>query len=146
MLLSIAEPVEVYVAFSEGPEFWLHRKSDKVEIKQMQADLTELYSSPNSASVTPFFRPTVGSQLYAARCTDGSWYRAQLMLIKDSGVAEAHFVDYGDSHEVSLVNMRPLPSKWQSIPPFTIRCRLQVPNKPNHWPLSNFSRETANPI
>ena len=139
--------VEVYVAFAEGPDqFWLQKKSDEVDIGHLATELAQLYDSPNSASVAPSFRPTVGSQLYAARYSD-NWYRVQLMLIKDSAIAEAYFVDYGDSHEVPLVNLRPLPNKWLSASPFAARCRLQVPNKPNQWSqgIVEFFKRSCNP-
>jgi len=99
----------------------------------MHADLNQLYNSPNSAWALPSCSPTVGSQLYATRYSDGVWYRVKLILIKENAVGEAHFVDYGDSHEVPLANLHPLPSKWQAVSPFATRCQLQLPNKRDNW-------------
>lgn len=124
--------IEVYVAFAEGPDqFWLQKKSDENIIYEMQNELYDLFESNESV---PDLKPLVGQQqLYAARYSDGNWFRAQLTAAIDESTFEVKFVDYGDSHRISLLDLRPLPSKWQTIPPIAFCCRLQVPDGPDQW-------------
>ena len=125
---------EVFVSYVVSPDqFWIQKKSDADSLDDMRNEIYDMYDGPNSASVLPFFKPVVGSQIYAARHVDGDWYRVQLMAVSDHLSAEAHFVDYGDSHTVSWTHIRPLPKKWFNVAPFAIRCRLQIPNRPNQW-------------
>lgn len=56
-------------------------------------------------------------ELVSAKFSDGSWYRAKVRrssaLKKE---AEVTFIDYGNQDTVNFSNIRPLDSKFRSLP------------------------------
>ncbi|KAG9221028.1 hypothetical protein CCMSSC00406_0002372 [Pleurotus cornucopiae] len=66
-----------------------------------------------------------GGDLVSAKFSDGAWYRAKIRrsspLKKE---AEVTFIDYGNQDTVSFANIRPLESKFRSLPGQAHEARL----------------------
>lgn len=67
-----------------------------------------------------------GGDLVSAKFSDGAWYRAKIRrsspLKKE---AEVTFIDYGNQDTVSFANIRPLESKFRSLPGQAHEARLR---------------------
>jgi staphylococcal nuclease domain-containing protein 1 len=69
-----------------------------------------------TTSAPPNFEPKSGD-LVSAKFSDGSWYRAKIRRsspIKKE--AEVTFIDYGNQDTVAFSNIRPLDSRFRSLP------------------------------
>uniref|UniRef100_A0A8C5T4H4 Tudor domain containing 1 n=1 Tax=Malurus cyaneus samueli TaxID=2593467 RepID=A0A8C5T4H4_9PASS len=55
---------------------------------------------------------------------DGNWYRAVVQNVISNGTFQVSFVDYGNTEEVPLDNIRPIPSSFLKLPFQAIKCWL----------------------
>lgn len=62
---------------------------------------------------------------------DGNWYRALVKEILPNGNVKVHFVDYGNSEEVTADELQMMPSTFLKLPFQGIQCWLvgMVQNK-----------------
>ncbi|XP_060947063.1 tudor domain-containing 6 [Limanda limanda] len=83
--------------------------------------------------------PGVLGALCFAKYTDGHWYRGQIQDTKPA--IRVHFVDYGDTIEVAMSDLLPVPieaNAIMSVPVQAVLCGLsdvpaQVPSEANSW-------------
>ncbi|KII92084.1 hypothetical protein PLICRDRAFT_50514 [Plicaturopsis crispa FD-325 SS-3] len=78
-----------------------------------------------TAAVAPAGFVPKGGDLVSAKFSDGSWYRAKIRRsspIKKE--AEVTFIDYGNQDTVAFSNIRPLDSKFRSLPGQAHEARL----------------------
>ena len=58
-----------------------------------------------------------GGDLVSAKFSDGAWYRAKIRRASPvKKEAEVTFIDYGNQDTVAYSNIRPLDSKFRSLP------------------------------
>lgn len=58
-----------------------------------------------------------GGDLVSAKFSDGAWYRAKIRRASPvKKEAEVTFIDYGNQDTVAFSNIRPLDSKFRSLP------------------------------
>lgn len=55
---------------------------------------------------------------------DGNWYRALVRNVASHGNIKVHFVDYGNTEEVPLANIRQISSSFLTLPFQGIKCWL----------------------
>ena len=79
-----------------------------------------------SAPAAPAGFTPRGGELVSAKFSDGAWYRAKIR--RSSAVkkeAEVTFIDYGNQDTVSFANIRPLDSRFRSLPGQAHEARLR---------------------
>jgi hypothetical protein len=100
-------------------EFWLQLNPATVDALMTQID--EISAQGNLWVIRP--RVQVGS-LYVARYPDdGRWYRATVTSVIGSE-ATVYYVDYGNSCNVNVNNLREIPPSVAAIPPQAVKCSL----------------------
>jgi hypothetical protein len=99
-------------------EFWLQLNPAIVDALMTQID--EI--SANGELVIPL-RVEVGSFCLAQYSDDGRWYRATVTSIVGSD-ATGYYVDYGNSCNVKVDELREIPRTVTEIPPQAVMCSL----------------------
>lgn len=114
--------VEAYISYAKSAsQFWIQLKSDDERLASVEAKLQE-WCNLNAGPA----RPDVGGVYGVHHPVYETWYRARVRSISGQS-AEAHFIDYGDTHTVSIApdNITKLPDFLLEIPPLAVECRLK---------------------
>ena len=123
--LHAGQKEEVYVTHIESSsEFYVQLSSTFMELTQMMAHMSEVYSS-----MADDVRPeelVPGTPICAIFPEDGSWYRAVVESVPSEFEAEVHFIDYGNSSVVLLSDVRQLSRQFYDVPVQAVRCCLSV--------------------
>ena len=88
-------------------------------IKKLE-DLMAKFADHHSSSTVPEGLPrvSVGELVSAKFSHDGSWYRAKVIKVSSNKKnAFLVYVDYGNSEELPLTRLRPLPPQFSTLPP-----------------------------
>lgn len=111
MLTNVASPDSIFIQIL-SPE--------KVQsLAQLSADLNAHY---NGTSYPPFHAQT---NLMCAGLFSGSdWCRAFIDSMTPDGLVHVHYLDYGNSEVLSLLQVRPLAKNFQLLPPMALKCSL----------------------
>ncbi|XP_031971564.1 tudor domain-containing protein 1 isoform X1 [Corvus moneduloides] len=70
------------------------------------------------------FEPKNGDPCCAFYSEDGNWYRAVVQNVTSNGTVQVSFVDYGNTEEVPLDNIRQISSSFLELPFQAIKCWL----------------------
>ncbi|NXO12437.1 TDRD1 protein, partial [Oriolus oriolus] len=70
------------------------------------------------------FGPENGDPCCAFYSEDGNWYRAVVQNVTSDGTVRVSFVDYGNTEEVPLSNIRPISSSFLKLQFQAIKCWL----------------------
>ncbi|XP_058698038.1 tudor domain-containing protein 1 [Poecile atricapillus] len=70
------------------------------------------------------FEPKNGDPCCAFYSEDGNWYRAVVQNVTSDGIVRVSFVDYGNTEEVPLDNIRQISSSFLKLPFQAIKCWL----------------------
>ena len=128
----VYKPVTVCVTSATSPhDFWCRCVDDAstTELPLLMDLIADLYSgtADDEPSVdSPVDLVLDDGMLYAARYTDGVWYRAKVISSQQSTPATVNvlFVDYGTKTEVLASDLRPLPDNCLTLPPQAVHCSL----------------------
>ncbi|TFK44793.1 hypothetical protein BDQ12DRAFT_702162 [Crucibulum laeve] len=83
-------------------------------LERLMRDFSIHHRSPIS---TPSNFTPKGGDLVSAKFSDGAWYRAKIRRASPlKKEAEVTFIDYGNQDTISFSNIRPLDSKFRSLP------------------------------
>ncbi|XP_071965838.1 tudor domain-containing protein 15-like isoform X2 [Antedon mediterranea] len=111
----------VMISHSDDPgNFWCHIAEKIPEIDALMDDLFEAYDSDNIQ--------ILGSKAKAgmsccAKYSDGSWYRAKILKIKGQEAA-IQYVDYGNTSDTEINELKPLLPNFANLPEQAIACSL----------------------
>ena len=129
----INQPLECTVTCVESPaEVYCQLQTATPLAEGMLESLYTFYAEENAGEVLK--NPEVGMAC-AAPFTDGSWYRAKIIAL-NAELATAHYVDYGNSAEVPVSDLRVLDPQFSSEPLHSLKCLLsgiQPIGKENEW-------------
>ncbi|XP_041875297.1 tudor domain-containing protein 1 isoform X5 [Corvus kubaryi] len=78
------------------------------------------------------FEPKNGDPCCAFYSEDGNWYRAVVQNVTSNGTVQVSFVDYGNTEEVPLDNIRQISSSFLELPFQAIKCWLSATSL-GHW-------------
>ncbi len=139
----VVSPVEMYVQLATTEVATM--------LDKLSADLNNnLSSNPPVSLITK--APLVKGSLCAAKFSDGSWYRAEVLSVSGTS-CEVRFIDYGNKDMVDLKNMTFCPEEFLSAPCFAIQCGLAGVESPNSnksiWPeesILHLKQQTANKL
>ncbi|XP_060027226.1 tudor domain-containing protein 1 [Erinaceus europaeus] len=131
--LSVDQTVDVVVCMIYSPgEFYCHvLKEDALKkLNDLNKSLAEYcqQKSPNN------FKAEIGQPCCAFFAGDGNWYRALIKELLPSGNVKVHFVDYGNTEEVTADELQMISSKYLKLPFQGLQCWLvDIQPKNRHW-------------
>lgn len=113
----------VFVSHITSPaEFWIQYESNTSYIEEMENRLLEAKSFPLLDTV-------VEGVVCAAEFTDGLWYRARVVQVRDG--VEVLFFDYGNRS--ASTELRRLPGDLLTVPPLAKCCSLPLLEGVKDW-------------
>lgn len=125
LFLHAGQKEEVYVTHIESSlEFYVQLSSTYMELTQMMAHISEVYSSMADDVRPEDLLP--GTPICAIFPEDGSWYRAVVESFPSEFEAKVQFVDYGNSSVVLLSDVRQLSRQFYDLPVQAVRCCLPM--------------------
>ena len=126
--LELASTHEVYVVSCAGPHSFICHLSDYSDaLDSISAHLTKLYSSVGDGGLSYALTdtPKEGDFVVAVFSQDQESYRAVVTKVCDgSSSCHIHFVDCGNSEEVSVENLRIPDPCLAAYPPLAYECFL----------------------
>lgn len=134
--------LEVFVSAVEHPShFWVQIVSARAkELDIMVEELTEYYSCPNNQKLHVLEEVKVGDYVAAPFDHDQKWYRGRIDYVEEESYSTqdkkitVYYVDFGDSEDMTLRNVRGLSEKYLQLPFQAIECTLaRVEPKGGKW-------------
>jgi len=115
---------DVNVTFAVSPSSFVvqpYNEGHKLEL--LMTELNSYYTvASNQREVDS--AEVVEGRYFAARHTDGFWYRVNVVNVIDAETAAVRYVDYGDLTMVSLSDLQPLWGQFRNLPYQAISARL----------------------
>lgn len=116
------EPVDVYISHVNTPgDFYVQMVNQEEHLHELMEKLANMYESETEGLVINSV--TQGQAFCAKYSEDEAWYRAEVTQVEGDNVTVL-FVDYGNSEETTLTNLRALNDEFLAEPPYAIRCKL----------------------
>ena len=109
------EIFDVFLSYIENPDSFYCQvvAEDFVKIHNYLPELNRYFSSDvNKVD----YHPVVGEICAALYEEDQQWCRAKVMKILTSNLCKVFFVDFGNTADVSLQCVQPLPDQYHSLP------------------------------
>ncbi|XP_040342448.1 tudor domain-containing protein 1 isoform X3 [Herpailurus yagouaroundi] len=138
--LTVDQTVDVVVCMIYSPgEFYCHVLKEDA-LKKLN-DLNKSLAEYCQQKVPNDFKAEIGQLCCAPFAGDGNWYRALVKEILPAGNVKVHFVDYGNTEEVTADELQMIPSKFLKLPCQGIRCWLaDIEPKNRHWTKEAITR------
>ena len=119
----IGEYFDVHVSMAAHPgNFTIQPFDDKHSLETMMMQLQETcraYKGP-----APSVDTIREGKLYAAKHTDGNWYRVCVSGVMKEQMVSVYFCDFGDVSVLPLDKLQPLKSQFLELPYQAIKARL----------------------
>ncbi|XP_058155463.1 tudor domain-containing protein 1 [Dasypus novemcinctus] len=138
--LVVDQTVDVVVCMIYSPgEFYCHvlKKDALTKLNDLNKSLAEYCQQklPNG------FKAEIGQPCCAFFAGDGNWYRALVKEILPNGNVKVHFVDYGNTEEVTADELQMISSKFLKLPFQGVQCWLvDIQPKNKHWTKEAIAR------
>ncbi|MFT7804212.1 tudor and KH domain-containing protein-like [Arapaima gigas] len=119
------EHLEVYVsAFANPQHFWIQVLGVRsLHLDKLTAEMGRFYD--NGTSTEQKVEKVVVGDIVAAPYRDhGTWNRARVLSVLQSGLVDLYYVDYGDNDELPPESLRRMRSDFLSLPFQAIECSL----------------------
>ncbi|XP_035535170.1 tudor domain-containing protein 6 isoform X2 [Morone saxatilis] len=114
---------EAYVAaINDAQTFWC-QAADSEELDKITSRVSEVGATADHKHIDPG-SVSPGSPCIALFPDDHLWYRAEV-IDKDGDELSVLFVDYGNKSQVSLTDVREMPSDLMETPPQAFLCKLE---------------------
>ncbi|XP_008287587.1 tudor and KH domain-containing protein isoform X2 [Stegastes partitus] len=141
------EHLEVYLSASENPNhFWIQILGVRsLQLDKLTEEMNRFYNSGNPTEHR--VETIVVGDIVAATYRDhGTWNRARVLGVLNSGLVDLYYVDFGDNGELPRDSLRRMRSDFLSLPFQAIECNLAgVRPKVDVWTeeaLDEFERLT----
>ena len=117
--LKVGSKVEATMLYVSSPdEFWVHVTSERsADLEAMSAELQAACEGGSAEAVDV----TVDCVVAAFCEGDSLWYRARVTA-QNGDTITVHYVDYGNSEEVPLASIKPLPEQHWKLPAQATKC------------------------
>ncbi|KAJ8363627.1 hypothetical protein SKAU_G00124580 [Synaphobranchus kaupii] len=118
------EHLEVYVSAVENPQhFWIQILGVRsLQLDKLTVEMTRFFS--NGTTEQNVQTVVVGDIVAAPYRDHGTWNRARVLGILESGLVDLYYVDFGDNGELPPESLRPVRSDFLSLPFQAIECSL----------------------
>ncbi|XP_066211537.1 tudor domain-containing protein 1 [Saccopteryx leptura] len=131
--LAVDQVVDVVVCVIYSPgEFYcqVHKEDALTKLHDLNKSLAEL----GQQKLANDFKAEVGKPCCAFFAGDGNWYRALVKEIVPNGNVKVHFVDYGNTEEVTVDELRMITPELLKLPFQAIQCWLvDIQPRNRHW-------------
>lgn len=118
------EYFDVNVTFAVSPShFVVQPYSEGPQLEKLMSDLNSFYNKEENVQEVATEDIKEGDY-FAARHTDGFWYRVRVTRVIDGDSAAIRYVDYGDLTMVSLSDIQPLWGQFRNLPFQAINAKL----------------------
>merc|ERR1719474_46820 len=115
---------DVTITFAVSPtNFVVQPYSEGPKLEVLMSDLNAYYNKEKNLHEVSFADIKEGDY-YAARHTDGFWYRVKITKVIDSDNAAVRYVDYGDLTMMGASDLQPLWSQFRNLPYQAIPAKL----------------------
>uniref|UniRef100_A0A3Q2H7E7 Tudor domain-containing protein 1 n=1 Tax=Equus caballus TaxID=9796 RepID=A0A3Q2H7E7_HORSE len=130
--LAVDQTVDVVVCMIYSPgEFYCHVLKEDA-LKKLD-DLNKSLAEYCQQKLPNDFKAEIGQPCCAFFAGDGNWYRALVKEILPNGNVKVHFVDYGNSEEVTADELQMMPSTFLKLPFQGIQCWLVAISSAEQW-------------
>ncbi|GAB6033485.1 hypothetical protein CHUAL_013370 [Chamberlinius hualienensis] len=137
--------LNVVVSYVTSPtDFWIQTVNDQLKLVELLSDL-DLYS--RSADLVNPENLEIGSVVLALYHADECWYRAEVIQKISDTTVNVFFVDYGNSDNVDIQDLRILSEEFERIPVMSFHCSLYTIEEPKDgWSVEvmDFFKSFAN--
>ncbi|RVE55967.1 hypothetical protein OJAV_G00231300 [Oryzias javanicus] len=114
--------VDVYVSHCNSPLSFYVQRLDEVD--ELFSLVDQLNQPERTQKDSPIQNVRVGDLVLAEFSEDSSWYRAVVKEIQEEHTALIEFIDYGNTAEAPLSNMRRLQQSFLQLPAYSTHCML----------------------
>ena len=115
---------DVNITFAVSPSnFVVQPYSEGPKLEVLMSDLNVFYNKEDNLQELSGGDIKEG-EYFAARHTDGFWYRVKITKVIDAENTAVRYVDYGDLTMVSLADLQPLWSQFRNLPFQAINAKL----------------------
>lgn len=115
---------DVNIASAASPSnFTVQPWESSPELDDHQLAMNEFYNAAVSASSVSA-SDLESDRFFAARHSDGVWYRVCVKGYVDPGQLSVRFVDYGECALMAMAEMRPLASQFRNLPMQAVNAAL----------------------
>ncbi|XP_056350433.1 tudor domain-containing protein 1 isoform X1 [Oenanthe melanoleuca] len=121
--LTLNQTLSVIVCTVYNPGEFYCQISNSHELLALNS-LNKSLSEYCQKTLPDVFEPENGDPCCAFYSEDGNWYRAVVKSITSNGSVRVSFVDYGNTEEVPLKNIRQISSSFLKLPFQAIKCWL----------------------
>ena len=134
-MLPVEKTFDIFVTEISSPSlFWIQLPDTAIDKLNL---LSTLLDVSYKDSVFSDYVPSVG-ELIVAKFTDRLFYRAKVDCIYNDGTLRVTFVDFGNSEDVYLYDVRRITQELVVIPKLAIKCGLvgvESSSKAGGWPV-----------
>lgn len=125
MGMDVGQRERVYVSHVVSPtQFWLQQEVVAVDLDDMMTDLQTYFGSESSHKAVGISHIVPYAPCVARFAEDNQFYRAQVVRSSGFQSCEVFFVDYGNTEEVSVSNLKALPDQFSKLPGAAIEAGL----------------------
>ena len=131
--LVVKETTEARVVFICNPNLiYIQRVDCEDELDALSSEVEEYCANFAKVQYQKTFTP--GDFVLACYAVDSMWYRAKVQKVLSDTCMEVFFIDYGNTEQISPVDMVMCPENFLELPVQAIPCSLAfVPNR-DSWP------------
>ncbi|KAM6896989.1 tudor domain-containing protein 1 [Xenentodon cancila] len=122
LTLAVGDQLSVLVSHFQSPSELIVQKLENAGVIQdLQLKLRE-HCSQTASPVN--FRPALGTVCCAQFSEDKQWYRAKVLAYSSDARLCVSYLDFGNSEEVDLSQLRPIKASLLALPVQAVRCGL----------------------
>ena len=122
--LTASEFVDVCIAYVVSPdEFYCHMVKHCNELEELIDSLNTAYNKVKPGELE-LNRLVAGIACVAKFSEDATWYRAEILEVKQNRKVLINFVDYGNKEEVEVTELKQLTQEYCSLPAQAVKCSL----------------------
>ncbi|XP_040848428.1 tudor domain-containing protein 1 [Ochotona curzoniae] len=138
--LAADQTVDVMVSMVYSPrEFYCQVFNE--DALQKLSELNKLLAEQCQRKLHAGLKAELGQPCCAFFGGDGNWYRAVVKEILPNGNVKVHFVDYGNTEEVTVNELQTISSVFLQVPFQGVKCWLvDVQPKNEHWTKEAIAR------
>ncbi|XP_045466417.1 tudor domain-containing protein 7 isoform X2 [Harmonia axyridis] len=127
----------VNIPFTVNPwNYFVQPYNSKDQLDSMMVALQERYKNTTCSSTQA--KNIVPGQIFAAKHTDGIWYRTSVLKVIHSGSISVFYCDFGYYSNLSVSQLIPLDAEFTKLPFQALKAKLSgIKPKKNKWSMED---------